>query len=733
MAHSSDDNHMERDLYNNLHNRLTSLGIKTTNQFFGRDNTEIKNDLKWILQSLGAKIILANSYDQQLANALLQINRHYQSDRFECFRSLITVILAKEAKSNEELYQLINEEFNTPSSHRSFTWNSVETCTTFGLVNSSSNLPDVYPLLERELNNLMYTDVPDLVDYFIRQHHPNSVSLLPDHIELASLLQPYQDCINQKFKEPLNDTAEDSVLNWITPLLKHISDDLQQKILAPQHSRTWRSLRNQSINGPDTQQKLDGAIMSQYIKNQYHIQDILVPVELKKNESDAPDAVRCLARSVYEVFNHQPTRSFVVGFTLCGTLMQLWKFDRSGAIGSQSLNIKETEENFKKFLALIFLFLTSDKQVLGFDPTFFDINGQRFASTPQKIQINTQPDPQELVIHRLIFRASGICGRGTTCWEAHLLGDHDQKFLIKDSWQPLDRIPEGHMLRDVTTRCVPNVARYHHHEDVHVDSKIVDIKSYVREDLEFMKCKKIQTCSQSDHAQEPKNLFINRVHRRLILKDVGKPIWKVKTPFRLLEALEGCVKGHQAMLNAGYLHRDISINNLMINEETDDPDRKSFLIDLDVAIPYPMDPNVQATQARIGTQLFMSINLLAQEHEHTFVDDLESFFWVLTWICIHFPAHQRKKSDITGWNRMTPKELKRQKFSCLADPRDLTDEFTTLFAESEPLIACVHTFAEIMRNPLVREEESATLYGKILNLLRQVQGKPIERQQLSQS
>ncbi|KAA1073600.1 hypothetical protein PGT21_017099 [Puccinia graminis f. sp. tritici] len=273
MAHSS-DNPMERDLCNNLHDRLTLLGIKTTNQFFGRDNSEIKNDLNWILQSLGAKIgatiILSNPH-QQLVNALLQINRHYQSDCFERFRSLITFILAKEAQSNEELYQLINEEFNTPSSHRSFTSNSVETCTTFGLVNSSSNLPDVYPLLERELNNLMYTDVPDLVDYFIRQHHPNSVSLLPDHIELASLLQPYENCINQKFKEPLNDTLEDSVLNWIAPLLKHISDDLQRKISAPQHSRTWRSLRNQSINGLDAQRNLDGAIMSQYIKDQYHI------------------------------------------------------------------------------------------------------------------------------------------------------------------------------------------------------------------------------------------------------------------------------------------------------------------------------------------------------------------------------------------------------------------------------------------------------------------------------
>ncbi|KAH9444510.1 hypothetical protein Pst134EB_024771 [Puccinia striiformis f. sp. tritici] len=233
------------------------------------------------------------------------------------------------------------------------------------------------------------------------------------------------------------------------------------------------------------------------------------------------------------------------------------------------------------------LFLTSNKQVLGLDTTFLDIYVQLCTPSPQKIQISIQPDPQELVIHRLLFRAPGICGRGTTCWEAHLLGDKDQKFLIKDSWQPLDQIPEGRMLCHVATRSLPNVARYHHHEDVHGNSKTVDIKSYVREDLEFMKCEKIEICGQSDEVKEPKNVFINRVQRRLILKDVGRPIWEVKTPVHLSEAHEGCIKGHRALLDAGYLHRDISISNLMINNQTDDPDRKSFLIDLDHAIPYP--------------------------------------------------------------------------------------------------------------------------------------------------
>ncbi|KAH9444511.1 hypothetical protein MJO29_012630 [Puccinia striiformis f. sp. tritici] len=145
----------------------------------------------------------------------------------------------------------------------------------------------------------MYTDVPHLVDYFIRQHHPDSASLLPDHIELASLLQPYASRIQQKYKEISKDTSEDSVLNWITPLLEHISDDMQQKVSTPQHSRTWRSLRNKlPLEGVDAPHKLDGAIMSRYIEDSYGIQDIRVPVELTRNRSDASEAAYRLAKTV---------------------------------------------------------------------------------------------------------------------------------------------------------------------------------------------------------------------------------------------------------------------------------------------------------------------------------------------------------------------------------------------------------------------------------------------------
>ncbi|KAL5903025.1 hypothetical protein ACKVV7_011466, partial [Pyricularia oryzae] len=80
----------------------------------------------------------------------------------------------------------------------------------------------------------------------------------------------------------------------------------------------------------------------------------------------------------------------------------------------------------------------------------------------------------------------------------------------------------------------------------------------------------------------------NRVHRRVILRDYGNPVYKARSRSALLAALEGCIQGHESLLKAGVLHRDISINNLIINED-DNHCWPSFLIDLDLAVREPQE------------------------------------------------------------------------------------------------------------------------------------------------
>ncbi|KAH9445849.1 hypothetical protein Pst134EB_023682 [Puccinia striiformis f. sp. tritici] len=693
------------DLQNSLRNILNSQDINTVEGFFGLERSKMSETTRFLI----AKVV-ASDDKYLIKDQFATMLSHVENAAFEYFKPLILAILANETKTNQRMYDIILKGLNNHSTASSLTPSRVRTGNTSSHTNYSGHLHHYIRALRGELKGLWY-HAPDLVKSFIDQ----------DHIHPAFRPQPDENFINEKCNEQLADTNQSTMLKWIDSLFEYCTR-LDQQSPNAQTSRIWRSHPNAYVTGIDWKRKLDGAITHRHAPVGNHIRDILVPFEIKNRKKYARTAAIGLAKYVAEVFKSQPTRSYVVGLTLCGTWMQLWKFDRSGAIGSELFDVKANPENLKNFFALIQRLLTCDKRFLGFDPSFIDINGQASTGThkQQKIQIktktSTQEFVQELVIEKNIFRARGICGH---------------------SWQPLDRAVEGEILCDVTAGNAPHVARYSHHEDVHVDDKRIDIESHVRGGIAFKKSENIpadhepappeDTTNSSDapsYPEEPENCFINRVHRRLILKDVGTSIWEVDSPVALLEALEGCIRGHQAILLAGYLHRDISINNLMVAKQTDNPARKSFVIDLDVAVDHRTQ-SPEDLHTRTGTRIFMSSNLLAGKHTHSFVDDLESFFWVLIWICIHHRDDKSTNINTSDWNKQDSLALGMIKGSYLKTPQLLTMLFRPQYKNSEPLICCVEEFAQIMDNSGVRTMEAKTLYSHILNIFRKAQGKLI--------
>ena len=109
----------------------------------------------------------------------------------------------------------------------------------------------------------------------------------------------------------------------------------------------------------------------------------------------------------------------------------------------------------------------------------------------------------------------------------------------------------------------------------------------------------------------------------------------------------------------GILHRDISVGNILVSED----ESGGFLIDLDHAIRVDRAENSGAP-GRTGTRVFMSIGLLRQSDSqrgpHSFMDDLESVFWVLFWICVHYSGPNSKlirRSKYEHWNFRSPSEL----------------------------------------------------------------------------
>jgi hypothetical protein len=310
----------------------------------------------------------------------------------------------------------------------------------------------------------------------------------------------------------------------------------------------------------------------------------------------------------------QDTRRFVLGFTICEFLMRVWVFDRLGGIVSEQFNIND---DGLQFVFAILGFLWMNEEGLGFDPTIKSENQEG------SIEINRNGSTERIIIDHVMQRARCIAGRATTCWKAHPERQSKMLLVIKDSWQYPERDEEGDLLREATNKGVINVARYYHHKVVQIRGMNDDIQSNTRRGLDIRTAvnyrlprpiprNNIASCvsregraststsrkrsssqtsadlpsskrSCSTSSTKAPGTPRNRVHRRVI-RDYGILIYKASSRSALLAAFERCIVGHESLHKTCHLHRDISINNLMVDEDDDNPSWPSFLIDLDLAV-----------------------------------------------------------------------------------------------------------------------------------------------------
>ena len=61
----------------------------------------------------------------------------------------------------------------------------------------------------------------------------------------------------------------------------------------------------------------------------------------------------------------------------------------------------------------------------------------------------------------------------------------------------------------------------------------------------------------------------------------------------------------------------------------------AFLVDFDFAIKEQRE-KASGAHGNAGTQAFTAIGVLLDDEPHSFMHDLESVFWVLFWVCVHY-------------------------------------------------------------------------------------------------
>lgn len=400
--------------------------------------------------------------------------------------------------------------------------------------------------------------------------------------------------------------------------------------------------------------------------------DVLVIGEQKKSydTSRFKADILQLARYVRSVFADQPTRRFVHSFSLCSSKMELWIFDRSGPYSSGSFDIHDEPDKFARALVG---YATMNDDAMGLD-TFIEREEGYYYTTLE----DTSNNKTKFRLEDLIVRQRAIVCRGTTCYQTR------NSQVAKFSWVSDKRKPEVEQLKLAEERGVRGVARVVAHRRITTIAEL-------REGLQFTKRHRFRDeavhfgdlpsaagsanmlgykrKSSSDNTSNStsgskrrrsnskksklsteltdqlstskakpslyrpgEGLWENRIYSCLVVSPVGRVISDFRTIKELLQSMRDATRAHQDLYVTGkILHRDISSNNIIITKPEVADGFKGMLIDLDLAKVRESGPS--GARHQTGTMQFMAVEVL-REVDHTYRHDLESFFYVLLWMCV---------------------------------------------------------------------------------------------------
>lgn len=103
--------------------------------------------------------------------------------------------------------------------------------------------------------------------------------------------------------------------------------------------------------------------------------------------------------------------------------------------------------------------------------------------------------------------------------------------------------------------------------------------------------------------------------------------------------LDAFIAHQEAYEKSKVLHRDISINNILISKDGE----HGVLYDWDLAITRKEEVKPQREYERTGAWQFMSAYLLSDPDKiHNLQDDMESFFHVILYLALRFLPHNKE-------------------------------------------------------------------------------------------
>ncbi|KAF8846692.1 hypothetical protein BDZ45DRAFT_719281 [Acephala macrosclerotiorum] len=247
--------------------------------------------------------------------------------------------------------------------------------------------------------------------------------------------------------------------------------------------RRYYTLANKVLRGSEADRKLDIFLTPADValpNGEHDWSNVLVIGEHKQNpdEDRSTKTLVQLAEYAREVFGSQLDQRFVSGFTICGSVMRLWLFDRSGPYGSEKFDIHKELERFIKVIAGYALMTDTE---FGLH-TFIKRDGNDKYIIAQNVRIYLEGKP--------IASQKAIVCRGTTCYRGRGRDLKDWECVVKFAWPSNKRQREGRLLKLARERGVTGVAEWFYYEQVAIDGSLDTIAS-LRKGMKFRPPRKL--------------------------------------------------------------------------------------------------------------------------------------------------------------------------------------------------------------------------------------------------
>ncbi|KAF6760728.1 hypothetical protein DFP72DRAFT_1091935 [Ephemerocybe angulata] len=319
-----------------------------------------------------------------------------------------------------------------------------------------------------------------------------------------------------------------------------------------------------------------------------------------------------------QIFISQPNRKFCRSLIITETHVRLLHYDRSGAFTTDFVNYHDEPYTFVR---LVLGLSSLDEENIGLDTSIqwtVDANGRKVAGTITAIDDQTKATTvYDLIMEEPPLIRHAIIGTGMICW--HALDKDKQRFIIKDYWRATGRTPESEFLKRVTK----------------VKGTLAKVDSFA--------AKRAKTKDYRPKNFESKDFF-NRTLSRMALAVPGRSLVHFTSQKQAIRAIRDAIQAHCNLLIGHILHRDVTVDSILLNDNPKPDELSSVLIDLSMAMPAEGERIKLSPEGRTGNKIFRSYAVLRSGMAeqilspvaHDYLDDLEAFFYVLCYLIHRF-------------------------------------------------------------------------------------------------